>query len=216
MRGGGDHLNNNTKHVDDTAENDGPLSADHVGKITSSDGTEEGTTRKNRSDEGGVALAQLGGSKALDGLVEDGRAIDTVDVTRVVTEEDTTERGEGAEQVGLPGDGGLDVLNIVGGVDGDGFLALLRALLLERVGHGDGGLWCCCCNRLLKLRDPPVMSCCWVLVMGGKVEKSIRRESTQKKKTARARETQIDESRRDTRGMKGEGWTNLFIHVATC
>jgi len=53
-------------------------------------------------------------SLTLDEGDEDAGSSDTVDVTGVVTEEDTTERGESAHQVGLPGDGSLDALNIVG------------------------------------------------------------------------------------------------------
>ena len=44
-----------------------------------------------------------------------GKAEDTVDVSRVITEEDTTERGEGADEVRLPGHGSLDAIDIAGG-----------------------------------------------------------------------------------------------------
>ena len=46
------------------------------------------------------------------------RAGDTVDVSGVVAEKDTAEGGEGAEQVGLPGDGSLDHLDVLGGGHG--------------------------------------------------------------------------------------------------
>jgi len=71
---------------------------------------------------------------AHDGIDEDLGAEDTVDVTGIVTEEDTTEGGEGAEEVGLPGDGGLDVLDILRGVE-DGRGPALLGRLLKRVGH---------------------------------------------------------------------------------
>lgn len=49
-----------------------------------------------------------GGDERLD-------TVDTVDVPGVITEEDTTERGERAEQVGLPRHWSFDAANIAGG-----------------------------------------------------------------------------------------------------
>lgn len=118
-----DHLDNDTERVDDATIDDSPLAADHVGKITSDESTEEGTTRENRDDQRLVAFTESGGLRALDGANEVERTVDTVDITGVITEEDTTEGGKGAEKVGLPGDGGLDRLDIVGGLKGDGALA---------------------------------------------------------------------------------------------
>ena len=68
-----------------------------------------------RSVRPGLRSCDLGGDVGLtlDESDEDAGAGDTVDVTGIVTEEDTTERGEGAHEVGLPGDGSLDALNIV-------------------------------------------------------------------------------------------------------
>ena len=40
---------------------------------------------------------------------------DTIDVSRIKAEEDTTERREGAHQVRLPRHGGLDAIDIAGG-----------------------------------------------------------------------------------------------------
>lgn len=136
MLGRGNHLDNDTDHVDDTAHDDGPLSADPVGNITGNQGTEEGTAGQDRGNQGGVAVGELGGEGALDGLVEDGRAVDTVDVTGVITEEDTTKGGKGTDHVRLPGDGSLDVLNVLGSVDAHGLLAALRGVDFGRVGHG--------------------------------------------------------------------------------
>lgn len=62
---------------------------------------------------------QLGGIGAFDGVDEDERTIDTVDVTGVVTEEDTTKRGKGTDEVCLPGDGSFDGINIFGGAEGN-------------------------------------------------------------------------------------------------
>lgn len=132
----GDHLDNDSDHVDEAANDDGVLSANPVGNITSDQGTEEGTAGQDGGDEGGVAVGELGGEGALDGLVEDGRAVDTVDVTGVIAEEDTTKGGKGTDQIRLPGDGGLDGLDILGSVDAHGLLAALWGADFVRVGHG--------------------------------------------------------------------------------
>jgi hypothetical protein len=39
-------------------------------------------------------------------------AEDTADVTRVITEEDTTKGGKGTHEIGLEGNWGLDALNV--------------------------------------------------------------------------------------------------------
>lgn len=75
---------------------------------------------------------------AHDGLDEDGGAEDAIDVTRVVAEEDAAKGGECAEQVGLPGDGRLDVLDVAGRVEGDGAPAAIMAIL-DRVRHDAAG-----------------------------------------------------------------------------
>ena len=144
--GAGDHLDYNTNHVDDSTDNDSPLAADPVGDITGNDGTEEGTARQDGGDERGVALAEGLGANALDGLDEDLGTVDTVDVTGIVAEEDTTERGKGAHEVGLPGDGSLNLLDALGSLEGDGGLAgllhHLGLLALVLLGHdGQIGRW---------------------------------------------------------------------------
>ena len=58
--------------------------------------------------------------RTLDVLDEDGVSQDTVDVSRVITEEDTAEGGKGADHVGLEGYGSLDTVDIVGGLEDDG------------------------------------------------------------------------------------------------
>lgn len=63
-----------------------------------------------------MRVGQSRGIRAVDSLVEGGGTVDTVDVARVVAEEETTDGGEGADDIGLPGDGSLDALNISGGV----------------------------------------------------------------------------------------------------
>src|SRR5690606_34633059 len=124
----------------------GPLAANPVGDITGDDGAQEGADGEDGDDERLVAVPDLGGTGVLDGVLEDLGAEHTVGVTGVITEEDTADGGEGAEEVGLPGDGGLDVLDVdlvlelvLGGValGGGG------AVVLFRVGHCvDVKSWC--------------------------------------------------------------------------
>lgn len=134
-----DHLDNDTDAVDEAAEDDGPLATHAVGKITSDQGTEEGTARENRDDERLVALRKSIGTAALDLLDEVLGAVDTVDVTGIVTEEDTSERGKGAHHVGLPGDGSLDLLDIVGSLEGDRAVSLVGVMIFNAHGGCCGG-----------------------------------------------------------------------------
>lgn len=114
--GGGGDLDNNTDNVDETTNDDGPLAANELGNVTGDEGAEEGTGRENGDNQGLVGLAEGRGGGTVDGADEGAGTRDTVDVTRVVAEEETTDRGKGAHQVGLPGDGGLDVVDVVGGL----------------------------------------------------------------------------------------------------
>ena len=61
---------------------------------------------------------QRSGCWALDALVKGLQTEDTVDVSRVIAEEDPTEGREGADEVRLPGHGSLDAIDIAGGSDG--------------------------------------------------------------------------------------------------
>lgn len=90
----GEHL---TNHVQNAAGDDSPLAADHVGDIAGDDGTEEGTGGEDGDDERQMRAGESSCVSTLDGLVEDGIGGDTVDVTRVIAEEDTAERGKGAQ-----------------------------------------------------------------------------------------------------------------------
>ena len=101
---------------------------------------------ENGGDQGQAVGSNFRRIRPLNQLNEDGGASDAVNVSRVVacrmsadllkegwldcarlTEEDTTEGGEGADEVGFPGDGRLDAIDIGRGG--------------ERVaGHGCGGL----------------------------------------------------------------------------
>ena len=105
-------LENATNDVDTAASDDSGASTNSVGQITGDDGTEESTGRQNGDDKGVVGPGECLLAWAFDGLDEDLGAGDTVDVSRVVAEEDAAKGGEGAEQVGLPGDRGLDALDV--------------------------------------------------------------------------------------------------------
>lgn len=77
------------------------------------------------------------GAGILDGVDEDSGPEDTVDITGVIAEEDTTKGREGADQVGLPGNWGLDALDILStrqAVDVSG-LRHARLLLVGGVRH---------------------------------------------------------------------------------
>jgi hypothetical protein len=68
---------------------------------------------------------------AFDLADEDGGAEDTVDVTGVIPEEDTTERRKGADEVCFPGHRCLDACDIAGGVQLDRPDALLRRVISD-------------------------------------------------------------------------------------
>ena len=115
-----DHLNDHTDSVDNTTVDDSPLAADEVCDITTSDGANECTKRQDRDNEGGVRGRDGVGAGALDILNEDCVSEHTIDITGVVTEEDTTEGGKGADHVGLEGDGSFNAVDIGGGLENDG------------------------------------------------------------------------------------------------
>lgn len=126
-----------------------------VGEIAGNEGTEEGSAGENRDDERGVRGRDLLGAGELDGILEDLGAQDSVDVAGVVTEEDATERGKGADHVGLPGDGGLDAVDVLRGgnaVDMVGGWGL-RFLFVEGVGHDVVG------GRFRQLRTREAVVC---------------------------------------------------------
>lgn len=129
----GNHLDYATKSVDNTAQNDGPFSTNEVGKVTGNQGAKEGSARQDRDDQRSVGFRDSCLADTLDSLDEDLGAQDTVDVTGVITKEDTTERSESTEKIGLPGNGSLDMLNVRGRVEGDGgFLVIARRLQIVR------------------------------------------------------------------------------------
>lgn len=66
-----------------------------------------------------VGTGELGGIAALDDVDEGLTGCHAVDVTRIVAEEDTTEGGKGADEVGFPGHWRLDAIDIAGGREAD-------------------------------------------------------------------------------------------------
>ena len=130
-RTGGD-LDGNTNDVDEAADDDGPFAADDVGDVASNDCAEEGTAGQDRGDQRLVGRGERCRSGALDDGNELGEAIDTVDVSRVIAEEDTSEGSEGADQVGFPGHWSLDAIDIGGGGEGTNLARHLDACWDER------------------------------------------------------------------------------------
>lgn len=111
-----------TNHVDYAARDDRPFATDDIGKIAGDDSAEEGTagedghderlvwTAESRSIVAGVGVGKRG--VGLNGVNEVVVAINTVDVSRVVAEEDTSERRKGAHQVRLPSHGSFNAIDI--------------------------------------------------------------------------------------------------------
>jgi len=113
----GSDLKNNTDDVDQATDTDSVLATKDFGDITGDEGTEESTGREDRDDQRVVGAGKHGLASTLNSLDEDRRGSNTVDVTRVITEEDTSEGGKGADEVGLEGDWGLDAVDIVSGCE---------------------------------------------------------------------------------------------------
>ena len=135
-------LENDTDDEDEAAEDDGRTTTNPISEITTHKGAEEGTSRENRGDEGLLPRGEGGGADSLDGFDKVLHAHDTGNITGIVAEEDTTERGKDAHHVRLEGNGSLNA----------GDIALWHGLsdgLLLNVGGGvivlhlEGG--CCCC-----------------------------------------------------------------------
>ena len=61
-----------------------------------------------------MGARKRGSACTFDGGDEKSRSTDAVNVTRIIAEEDSSEGGKCAHQVGLPGDWGLDVNNVIG------------------------------------------------------------------------------------------------------
>lgn len=98
------HLNDNTDDVDKAASNNSPFAANSVGDIASNDSAKEGTSGENRNDQRLVRRLEGLGTGKFDEVNKLLGAIDTVDVSRIITEEDTTKGGESAKEVCLESD----------------------------------------------------------------------------------------------------------------
>lgn len=93
---GGD-LENDTDNVDTATSDDSRTTSNNVCHITGDDSAKEGTSRKDRDDERVVGRSKSGCTGAFNDTDEDRGASDTVDVSRVITEEHASERCESAE-----------------------------------------------------------------------------------------------------------------------
>lgn len=105
-------LDNDTDDVDDAAGNDGQPAADDIGNVTGSESAEEGTAGEDGDDERLVGAGQFAAVVGVNEVDEGDDGGDAVDVSGVVAKEHATEGREGADEVGLPGDGGLDAVDI--------------------------------------------------------------------------------------------------------
>lgn len=115
----GRSLKNNTNDEDEAASDDSSTATEPISEVTSDQSTKEGSSGENRDDEGlsGRGNHESGGTRFAHRQVFEGRdevvhTDDTRDVTRVITEEDTTKGSESTHQVSLEGDGGLDASSV--------------------------------------------------------------------------------------------------------
>jgi hypothetical protein len=111
----GGNLKDNTDNVDEATDDDCSATTNEVGAVTSNECTEEGAGGQDGDDERLVRAAECLGIGTFNDVDEDCRASNTVDVARIVTEEDTAKGREGANQVGLPGDRCLDIVDVARG-----------------------------------------------------------------------------------------------------
>src|SRR5947209_19693719 len=111
----GGNLKDNAYDVDDATDDDCSATTNEVGAVSSNECPEEGAGGEDGDDERLVRAGECGGIGTFDDVDEDCGTGNTVDVTRIVTEEDTAKRREGTNQVDLPGDRCLDIVDIVRG-----------------------------------------------------------------------------------------------------
>lgn len=137
----GGSLENSTDDEDTAARNNGGTTTDEVGKITSDDGSEEGTSRENRSDQRLLPLCddESGFAVGFDliGVVREARELvigiflsgillnevvhskNTSHPTCIISEEDTAKGGESDDEVSSHGHWGFHTIHIGGASDGD-------------------------------------------------------------------------------------------------
>ncbi len=110
-------MNDHTDSVDDAAIDDSPFAANEVCNITARNGANECTKREDGDDEGRVRSRDGCSVGTLNVMDEDLVSKHTVDISRIVAEEDTTEGGKSTDQVGLEGHRSFDTVDIGGGLE---------------------------------------------------------------------------------------------------
>jgi hypothetical protein len=110
-------LNDDTSHVDNASPNDDDPSSELVSQVTSNERTKESTSREDRGNQRVVRGRQSSGVRSLNEVLEDSRSSDTIDVTGIVSEEDTSKGCEGAKKVRLNSNRGLDPVKVGGTSD---------------------------------------------------------------------------------------------------
>jgi hypothetical protein len=111
---GGD-LKDNSDDVDQATDDDCGTTTNEVGEVSSNECTKESAGGQDGDDERLVWTGERGGIGTFDDVDEDCGASNTVNVTRIVTEKDTAKGRKSTNQVGLPGDRCLDIVDIVRG-----------------------------------------------------------------------------------------------------
>lgn len=111
-------MKNDTNNENNTTKNNGGSATKGIGNVTGNDSTDKCTSRENRDDEGGVGRAKSRLSRAFNHVDEVFHALNTTDITRIITKEHTTKGGKDAHSIGSPGDRGFDTIKVVIGDGG--------------------------------------------------------------------------------------------------
>ena len=128
-QGGGSGLEDDTDDENDAPNNDGGPTSDPVSHVSADQGAEESPGREDGCDErllprgeSEVTVRDPGRGRLQAGVEGDEviHALDTADIPGIVAEENATNGREGAHEVGLYGDGGLDAVDIGRRSQGDG------------------------------------------------------------------------------------------------
>lgn len=106
-------LKNDTNDENDTSENNGEATTEEIREVTSNQGSEEGTSRKNGDNKGRFRRLKGSSSRSINHVDKVLHTLDTTDVTRVITEENTTERSKDAHGVCSPGDGSFNTVKVI-------------------------------------------------------------------------------------------------------
>lgn len=130
----GNHLDSTTEEVDTATGDNSPFATNSLSDISGNEGAEESTSRKDRDDQGVVGAGEALGALAGDHVDEDPGAGDTIDITGIITKEDTSKGSKGADEICLPCHGSLDGIDIVSGLEAGNEIGVLCG------GHGNGGM----------------------------------------------------------------------------